>query len=382
MDDLSPSRPDPLVSVVVPAFNAAEYIERTLHSAAQQTYKHLEIIVVNDGSTDDTLSIAEKFTRRDDRLRIITISNGGVARARNLGVAAARGAFVAFLDADDLWHPAKLVEQVRAMTDGNGRIYAASYVLHRRIDWDDRVVGSSHPDVCSGSILARHLVGKFVGNGSSLMARRSVVLSVGGFDPSYADAGIGGCEDLDIELKLAERFRIVGVPSYLVGYRSYPGNMSSDSTRMARSIVATVERRLAANPDLPRVVRNSSRFSTHMVAANILFNKGQALEAAQAALQVFRYSPVEGSILFAHLAKRYLHVLLDSRAGSDMPAVSSAEALKPRFFELDPSERIDEVAVRNRTGLRLAALALIDKGRKKRLAALDRIDNARISKLS
>jgi len=381
MKFLSPPEPDALVSVVIPAFNAAEYIERTLRSALDQTYGPLEIIVVNDGSTDDTLALAESFTQADDRLRIITTSNGGVARARNVGVAAARGVFVAFLDADDLWHPTKVAEQVHAMRGEKGEVYAVSYVLHRRIDWDDVVLGSSHADICSGSILARHLVGKFVGNGSSLMARRSAILSVGGFDPSYADAGIGGCEDLDIELKLAERYRIVGVPLYLVGYRSYPGNMSSDRKRMARSIVATVERRLAANPDLPTVVRNSSRFSTHMVAANILFNDGQLLEAAQAALLVCRYSPVEGAVLFAHLVRDYVRMLVDGvpQGGS---VVRPAEGSTRKFSELDPAERLDKIAVRKRAGLRRAAVALIEKGRKKRLAALQQIDNARISKLS
>lgn len=241
----------PLVSIVIPAYNAEPFIERTLRSALRQTYAALEIIVVDDGSTDRTAAIVTEFARANSRLRMISIPNGGVARARNLGIERSAGAYVAFLDADDLWHPTKVEEQVRALELKGGDDWAACYVLHRGINRDDEVLYTSRNPAVSGYILARHFFSYFVGNGSSLLVRREAAIAVGGFDPWYADNGIGGTEDLDFELKLAARYRIVGLPLYLVGYRLYDGNMSSNRERMARALMTTINRHLVANPELP-----------------------------------------------------------------------------------------------------------------------------------
>ncbi|NEK55550.1 glycosyltransferase, partial [Rhizobium leguminosarum] len=105
----------PLVSVVIPAFNASRYIERTLRSAGRQTYRNLEIIVVNDGSTDDTAKVVEKMALADPRIRMLSTANRGVAAARNTGIQESTGRFVAFLDADDLWHQTKIEKQVNAL---------------------------------------------------------------------------------------------------------------------------------------------------------------------------------------------------------------------------------------------------------------------------
>src|SRR4029450_365704 len=102
----------PLISVIVPAFNAAATIQDSLHSISQQTYRNLEIIVVDDGSTDDTAAVARRHSLGDRRFRIVAQRNGGVASARNAGLQASRGAFIAFIDADDLWHPTKIAKQI------------------------------------------------------------------------------------------------------------------------------------------------------------------------------------------------------------------------------------------------------------------------------
>ncbi len=105
----------PLVSVVIPAFNASTYIERTLRSVMRQTYAALEIVVVNDGSTDHTAKLVEQIAASDSRIRLLSTPNRGVAAARNTGIEASSGRFVAFLDADDLWHPTKIEKQVNAL---------------------------------------------------------------------------------------------------------------------------------------------------------------------------------------------------------------------------------------------------------------------------
>src|SRR5579864_5903598 len=130
----------PLCTIVIPAYNAGLWIERTLKSAAQQNYTNLEILVIDDGSKDNTRMLAEAMAAVDDRFRVISIPNGGVANARNVGIREASGEYAAFLDADDLWHPDKIKLQVEAMQQlTDGVLPAASYTLLRFIDVHDRV---------------------------------------------------------------------------------------------------------------------------------------------------------------------------------------------------------------------------------------------------
>ncbi|ANL30170.1 glycosyltransferase family 2 protein (plasmid) [Rhizobium phaseoli] len=255
----------PLVSVVVPAFNASPYIERTLRSAVQQTYANLEIIVVNDGSTDDTARLVEKMAAVDPRIRLLSTSNRGVAAARNTGIEASSGLYVAFLDADDLWHRTKIEKQVNAL-HRLSQDWAAVYVLHHIINRDDEIVCSYGSHVARGYIYARHLTFKYVANGSALLVRREVALEIGGFDSSYASAGIGGCEDLDFELRLAARYLIEVIPERLVGYRQYPGNMSSNHLQMGKGALEVVKRSLAANHHLPHYAARSAMNATRKYA--------------------------------------------------------------------------------------------------------------------
>lgn len=103
----------PLVTVIVPAYNAEAFLEECLGSIQAQTYRNLEVIVVNDGSTDSTEAIAQRAGRSDRRFRTVSIPNGGVSRARNTGIELARGVLITFVDADDRLHP----EALKTMTD-------------------------------------------------------------------------------------------------------------------------------------------------------------------------------------------------------------------------------------------------------------------------
>lgn len=231
----------------------------------RQTYTALEIIVVNDGSTDHTAKLIEQMAMSDSRIRLLSTSNRGVAAARNTGIEASSGQFVAFLDADDLWHRTKIEKQVNALNRLSSR-WAAVYTLHYIINEDDEIIRPGSSDVARGYIYARHLNVKYVGNGSALLVRRNVALAIGGFDSSYAAAGIGGCEDLDFELRLAARYFIEVVPERLVGYRKYPGSMSSDHLRMGKSALEVVRRSLTANPQLPRYAIGSAIDATQKYA--------------------------------------------------------------------------------------------------------------------
>lgn len=252
-----------LTSVVIPAYNAERFIERTLRSALQQTHRNLEVIVVDDGSTDRTREIAEAVAATDDRVQIISVPNGGVAKARNTGLDRATGEFVAFLDADDLWHPTKIELQVAAVSDVSGGYQAAAaYTLTRTIDTHDHVIGYGHGVVLSGYVFARYLYAKPAGNGSTILVRREAALAVGGFDPTWAARGIGGCEDLDFELKIVATYPITAVGLYLVGYRSHPDSMSSNMfLPMAFGAISVISHHIECCPELPQWAARCARTS-------------------------------------------------------------------------------------------------------------------------
>ncbi|GJD50023.1 Undecaprenyl-phosphate 4-deoxy-4-formamido-L-arabinose transferase [Methylobacterium crusticola] len=272
-----PSGLFPFVSIVVPAYNAERFIARTLDSALAQDYASTEIIVVDDGSTDRTAEIVESYRAADARIRLISTENQGVAAARNTGIAASRGSLVAFLDADDLWARNKLRLQVGALQDNPAA--AAAYVWSIAIDEDDGVIAPLPNWQFDGFSLCRHLLTWPVGNGSALLVRKEAALAVRGYDSEYRRVKCGGAEDLDFELRLAELFQMVCVPQVLVGYRNYPGNMSSDRERMARAGIMVIERALGRNPNIPARYANWIRAKVFRYAAESLRDE-RALRSA------------------------------------------------------------------------------------------------------
>lgn len=322
----------PLTSVVIPAYNAERFIERTLRSVLRQTYSNLQIIVVDDGSTDKTRVIAEAAAASDDRLRIISVPNGGVAKARNIGLSEAAGEFVAFLDADDLWHPTKIECQVAAM-GGERDDYqpAAVYTFSRFIDSDDRVTGNGKRVVLSGYSFARHLYACPVGNGSSILARREAALAVGGFDPEWAARGMGGCEDIDFELRIAAKYPISSVGLYLVGYRDYPGNMSSNTLPMARGVLSTIARHIESCPELPEWAARSARAAILEYALDMLIaGRHWTLVLEQFALLV-RIDFGRGLKFAATGAAHKLRALM-----SASPSWKLHSGDRPFFYDLSP----------------------------------------------
>jgi hypothetical protein len=224
----------PLVSVVIPAFNAEATLAETLRSVAAQDYRRLEILIVDDGSTDGTARIAADFCATEPRARLLRKQNGGVASARNLGIARALGEFVAPIDADDLWHPAKISRQVAAALNAPARP-AFVYCWFRDIDENGQVWRDGPPLSVEGQALQRLAYSNFVGNGSAPLFLRRALLAVGGYDERLRGLGAEGCEDLLVQFELAQLYPVAVVPEYLVGYRLTSGSMSSDPDRMLRS---------------------------------------------------------------------------------------------------------------------------------------------------
>lgn len=229
----------PLVSVVVPLFNGAPTIVRTLESVLAQTWQALEVIVVDDGSTDAGGELVARTAARDDRVRLVAQPNAGVAAARNLGAGQARGEFLAFVDADDLWSPVKLDLQMAAALEG-GLNVGLVYTWAALIDEADRIYSLEHRPTAEGWVFRELCRGNVVGNGSSPLISRFAFERVGGFDPSLRARGAQGCEDLMIYLRIAEQFEFRVIRRHLTGYRVSRDNMSSNALRMLRSCELTL----------------------------------------------------------------------------------------------------------------------------------------------
>jgi glycosyltransferase involved in cell wall biosynthesis len=239
------------VSVIVPAYNASATIERTLRSVMVQTYAHLEIIVVDDGSNDHTAAIVEQIRREDPRILFLRQANMGVAAARNLGIAHASGAFIAPLDADDIWHPRKIEKQMCIMEfkgDRNGLVYCHS----RLIDEHDTIISQDGPQgEVRGDVYALLVLSNFIGNASSPLIRSDCLRQIGGYDSSLRARCAQGCEDLRVYLAIAERWEIDLVPEYLVGYRRAGAKMSHNHISMARSWEIVIAGARSRHPELP-----------------------------------------------------------------------------------------------------------------------------------
>lgn len=241
-----------LVSVIVPAYNAAATLDETLRSIRSQTHREIEILVVDDGSKDATAEIARRHAEQDPRVRLIIQENAGVAAARNRGIAECKGEIIAPVDADDLWSPDKIERQLRALQEGGERV-GLVYTWYAQIDSDGNVLGMSRP-MESGDVLQPICFGNFVGNGSSALMRKSAVLEAGGYDPSLRAQRAQGCEDLLLYFRIAEKYHFALVADSLTGYRQLPNNMSSDNYQMHRSRVIVAREMLARHPGLRREI--------------------------------------------------------------------------------------------------------------------------------
>lgn len=255
----------PLVSVIVPAYNAERWIERTLRSVAGQTHRALDVIVVDDGSTDATAAIADTFARDDARFRVVRQANGGVAAARNHGASIARSDLLAFVDADDLWTPDKTAAQLAALAAA-GPDAALCYSYYVMIDAADTIIYREPGDGSAGDVLGRLFVKNIVGNGSAALVTRAAFERVGGFEPALRNAGAQGCEDILFYCRIAEHYRFAVAPDHHIGYRQLPDAMSSDLTRMLRSWLMVVDEMAGRHRDkralLDRGLQSYARWVT------------------------------------------------------------------------------------------------------------------------
>lgn len=284
----------PLVTVVIPVFNGLPHLEATLNCVQSQTQSNLQIVVIDDGSTDGTRSLVEGVAASDSRVECYSQRNAGLAAARNAGIARANAPFVAFLDADDLWHESKLDRQLAEINRPCGEGYPAMvYALTRYIDNEGRVLSDSPRWTVAGHVFARMLVTNFVSSGgSNMLCRTEAARDVGGFSTAYQPADAGLSEDLDFQLKLAIRYPVAVVPEYLVGYRQHPGGMSNNLERMSLSYAAVIHHHLAEASHLSPKFRKLVAASALVKELNIGMKRRDVVQLARVSLELLRQDPL------------------------------------------------------------------------------------------
>lgn len=221
------------VSVVIPTFNASSMITQAIDSVLAQTVRPAEIIVVDDGSTDDT---RQRLAGYPGLVRYVYQMNQGVSAARNRGVGIAEQEFVAFLDADDVWHPRKLQLQMEVF----GRHPTLALLGTVEFDWPTREFPnlgciSSAPRVTFVTwpqLVVRNRLAT-----SSIVVRRAVLDQAGTFDTA-----LQGPEDRDIWLRVAEIARVGNLELPLTGYRDVPGSVSKQATRCQTSMLRILQK--------------------------------------------------------------------------------------------------------------------------------------------
>ncbi len=264
-----------LVSVIIPAYNVGTTIARTIRSVQRQTLEDLEIIVVDDGSTDDT--VAQVKAIDDPRIVLRSYANGGLSMARNRGIAEAHGEYLAFLDADDLWSKTKLESHVAILAQRPE--FGAIYSWTCTIDGNDRVLGRQNTATWEGDIYAQMLQGFFVGNASNVIVRRGAVESVGPFDVNLARG-----EDWEFATRLASRWAFAVVPEYAVFYRWRDGSISSDVERMRDGLLIACDKMYDDAPAALQSLKSVSLANSHLyVARSYLTRQSDRAAVAEAA---------------------------------------------------------------------------------------------------
>ena len=224
----------PAVTVVIPAFNSEQYIGEALLSIRDQSLREFEVIVVDDGSTDGTLDVADNFKATLD-IKLLKQGNAGPAAARNAGIRRASGRYCAFLDADDVMLPERLAAQLDLFEKDN----ALGLVHTDLMTFDDR--GMIHKTKhafskpCGGMVLDRLLLDNFITT-STVMAPKKRLLEAGLFDESRHIS-----EDFELWLRMSEKWKVGFIDIPLVRYRRRPGSLSNDKLVTARMALDVVE---------------------------------------------------------------------------------------------------------------------------------------------
>ncbi|HSY52282.1 MAG TPA: glycosyltransferase [Thermoanaerobaculia bacterium] len=271
------------ISVIIPTYNYGRFLGEAIDSALAQSYSALEIIVVDDGSTDDTTRVLDAY---GDRIRAIRQDNQGVGAARNAGIAAARGKYVAFLDSDDIWKPEKLERQIAlfAADPDLGLVHCGAESFDNEGKTLSVLLSGMEGWVASELLrLDREVI---TAPGSGTLVPKRVAEEIGGFDPRLQPS-----EDWDFCYRLAVRYRVGFVPEVLVRYRLHGSGIHLNIPRMENGMLMALGKAFLSPDPAVQSLRRHAYGRIHRVLAGCYFQTGEPRLFLRHMIKSLRYDP-------------------------------------------------------------------------------------------
>ena len=227
----------PQISVIIPCYNAEATIHETIASILEQTFTDFEIIIINDGSIDNTLQVINQFS--DERIQVFSFANSGPQKSRNRGIEIARGDYISFIDADALWTPDKLASQVQSLQASPNAALAYSWT--DLINEHGQFVKCGRHSKIENHVFEQLIKDDFIASGSNPLIKAEALRAVGGFD----EAILAG-QDWDMWLTLAAEYQFVVVPKVQILYRKFTSHRSwsDDFERQAKGHLQVMNKHL------------------------------------------------------------------------------------------------------------------------------------------
>tara|TARA_R110001583_G_scaffold1542_10_gene12003 strand:- start:18426 stop:19346 length:921 start_codon:yes stop_codon:yes gene_type:complete len=233
------------VSIIMPVYNRQKYLAEAINSALDQTYDNIELIIIDDGSSDTSLDIANDYANKyPDKIKTLSQKNAGASTARNKGIESATGDLIAFLDSDDLYEKNKIEEQVKLYKQypNAGFVYCDYYIVNNK-NKILKIVESS--EYMTGNIYNKLWLSSFELSGGSVMVTKKKMIEVGGFNIDLA-----GSENVDLRLKLSLLGPVYYVAKPLCRYRRHDSNITLESNLMDDCIIKLITMHLGHNGNL------------------------------------------------------------------------------------------------------------------------------------
>jgi glycosyltransferase involved in cell wall biosynthesis len=273
----------PLVSVIIPNYNYAQYLSYTVESVLAQTYQNIEIIVVDDGSKDNSLEVLGRYK---DRIIVIPQSNAGVAAARNTGIERSRGDYLAFLDADDIWKEDKIARQIDIFLNdpsigmvhvGVEEIDSGGTVLARRFDG---MKGWVAKDLL---LLNKPVI---LGGGSGFMVSKRACGDVGGFDPRLSTSA-----DWEFCYRISNKYQVGFIENPLILYRIHDSNMHNNVDAMERDVRLSFEKVFDQQGEDLKAIKTTAYGNFHLMLAGSYLHNEQYLKSFRHSLKAVWFTP-------------------------------------------------------------------------------------------
>lgn len=272
-----------IVSVIIPTYNSVSFVMEAIDSVLNQTFKDVEILVVDDGSKDETRKVlSEKY---GSSIQYFYKENGGVSSARNYGIERAKGKYIALLDADDVWLPDKLEKQVNLLESNEdiGLCYTGAIKVDEQLSFKEYIDAKDYEDACEGLLLQMNILIL-----ASAFIRKDLILKTNGFDSKFST-----CADKEYWLRLSLLTKFAPINEYLVKYRDVSGSMSSNPDVSKKDTLATLTK-FFANPDLPekyKRLKNKAFSNNLMVVSGEYLHNGRLKDSLVCMWEALLYNP-------------------------------------------------------------------------------------------